>query len=232
MNQVQCQVHQIEPLTPFVHKVVLVPSHSVVFLPGQYLMLHLDGVDKRAFSIASPVGSEQLELHIGVGRADSYAGEAMAYLRSHQDVTISIPMGEAYWHPERHEPTILMAGGTGFSYVKSILISMTRHPRKEPLHLYWGVRKEADLYDVQLLTDLEKQYDWLTVNWVVEEPDAHWQGQTGQVHQAVLADFEDLSNYDMYMAGRFEMVGAARDAFLLKGLLRERMFSDAFAFID
>lgn len=232
MNQVQCKVESIEALTPYVNRVILVPKQAVVFLPGQYLMLHLSEDDKRAFSIASAVGAEKLELHIGVGRPDSYAGEAMEHLRSHDEVEISIPMGDAYWHPERHEPTILMAGGTGFSYVKSILKSMARHPRKEPLHVYWGVRKEADLYDLKELEAMAEGHDWLLIHCVVEEPSDHWEGLTGQVHQAVLNDFNDFSDFDIYMAGRFEMVGLARDEFMKKGGRREAMFSDAFTFID
>ena len=232
MNQVQCNVEKIEALTPYVNRVILVPKQAVVFLPGQYLMLHLSDDDKRAFSIASAVGSEKIELHIGVGRPDSYAGEAMTFLNQHELVNISIPLGDAYWHPERHEPTILMAGGTGFSYVKSILTSMANTPRKEPLHVYWGVRKEADLYDLDALKALAVGHDWLLIHCVVEEPSASWSGLTGQVHEAVLNDFSDFSDFDIYMAGRFEMVGVARDAFLAKGGRREAMFSDAFTFID
>lgn len=232
MNQVQCNVGPIEPLTPYVSRVILEPQQDTVFLPGQYLMLHLSESDKRAFSIASPVGAETIELQIGVGRPDSYAGEALTFLKEQQEVTISVPMGDAYWHPERHEPTILMAGGTGFSYVKSILTSMANQPRKEELHVYWGVRKEADLYDVELLNQLAEGHEWLKIHFVVEEPELGWKGLTGKVHEAVMQDFTSFADYDIYMAGRFEMVGTARDAFLKKGGRREAMFSDAFTFID
>lgn len=232
MNEVKCKVLSIEPLTPYVHKVILQPAKEVVFLPGQYLMLHLSEQDKRAFSIACHSGAKELELHIGVGRPDSYAGEAMTYLQEHPEVTISIPMGNAYWHPERHEPTILMAGGTGFSYVKSILTSMANQPRRDPLHVYWGVRKAADLYELNQLEQLATEHHWLKIHTVVEEPTSDWNGLTGKVHEAVLGDFDNFIDYDIYMAGRFEMVGLARDAFMAKGARREAMFSDAFAFID
>ncbi|MCM2678249.1 NAD(P)H-flavin reductase [Echinimonas agarilytica] len=232
MNKVQCTVRRIEALTPFVHRVILAPVQQIDYLPGQYLMLHLSDDDQRPFSIASPQGAKEIELHIGVGREDSYAGQAMAHLKATQEVTISLPGGDAYWHPERHESTILMAGGTGFSYVHSILLSMINVPRKLPIHVYWGVRKEADLYDFPRLKHLADTHDWLNVHAVVEEPSAGWTGMKGKVHEAVLTDFEDMSGHDLYMAGRFEMVGIARDAFLTRGMPRERMFSDAFAFID
>ncbi|MBW8189947.1 NAD(P)H-flavin reductase [Neiella marina] len=232
MKQVTCTVSRLEALTPFVQRAMLSPVEPVEFLPGQYLMLHLSEQDKRPFSIASASNAAELELHIGAGRADSYAGQAIEHLKQHEQVTVSLPGGDAYWHPERHEPTILMAGGTGFSYVNSILMSMIDAPRSESLIVYWGVRCEADLYEWSRLQQLAESHEWLTVHAVVEEPSADWQGKTGQVHQAVLNDFDSLAGYDLYMAGRFEMVGVARDAFLEKQMPRERMFSDAFAFID
>ena len=125
-----------------------------------------------------------------------------------------------------------MAGGTGFSYVHSILMSMINAPRQEPLILYWGVRKEADLYEWPRIQHYAANHDWLTVHAVVEEPSAGWVDKTGKVHEAVLEDFEVLSGYDLYMAGRFEMIGIARDAFKEKGMPRDRMFADAFAFIE
>ncbi len=232
MKQLQCLVRHIEPLTPYVHRVLLEPQEAFEHLPGQYIMLFLSETDKRAFSIASPVGAGLLELQIGVGKPDSYAGEAMAYLQQHQQITISEPQGSAYWHPERKEPTILMAGGTGFSYIKSILTSMVNELRTEPLHVYWGVRKESDLYDKELLQVIAEDHEWLKIHFVVEEPEQGWSGLTGKVHEAVLKDFENFAGYDIYMAGRFEMVGLARDAFVAKGAKREAMFADALAYID
>ena len=41
---------------------------------------------------------------------------------------------------------------------------------------------------------------------VLSEPDADWQGRIGFVHEAVLADFPDLSGFDLYMAGPPPMV--------------------------
>jgi aquacobalamin reductase/NAD(P)H-flavin reductase len=46
-----------------------------------------------------------------------------------------------------------------------------------------------------------------------------------------MQDIDDLSAYDIYLAGRFEMVGAIRADFTEKGALVEHMFADAFAYI-
>ncbi|MBL4816794.1 MAG: NAD(P)H-flavin reductase, partial [Shewanella sp.] len=40
-----------------------------------------------------------------------------------------------------------------------------------------------------------------------------------------------LHGYDIYIAGRFDMVGAAREVFRAIGVEEEHLYGDAFAFI-
>jgi aquacobalamin reductase/NAD(P)H-flavin reductase len=58
-----------------------------------------------------------------------------------------------------------------------------------------------------------------------------WQGKTGLVHNAAMDDIANLEDYDIYLAGRFEMVGIIRGDFVKRGALLEHMYADAFAFI-
>ena len=51
------------------------------------------------------------------------------------------------------------------------------------------------------------------------------------VHKVVMNEIENLSDFDIYIAGRFEMVGIVRDDFLKRGVNMDHMFSDAFAYI-
>jgi aquacobalamin reductase/NAD(P)H-flavin reductase len=66
---------------------------------------------------------------------------------------------------------------------------------------------------------------------VIEAPNDEWQGRSGMVHKAVMADMKNLADYDIYLAGRFEMVAAVRDDFVKQGALIEHMYADAFAYI-
>jgi NAD(P)H-flavin reductase len=45
-----------------------------------------------------------------------------------------------------------------------------------------------------------------------------------------LEDFKDLSQCEAYLAGPFAMSYTARDEFITRGMARENMHSDAFAF--
>ena len=59
-------------------------------------------------------------------------------------------------------------------------------------------------------------------------PEDRWQGRTGLVHEAILADFPDLGGYQVYACGSAAMVEAAHPAFKAQGLGPDDCFSDAF----
>jgi CDP-4-dehydro-6-deoxyglucose reductase len=67
---------------------------------------------------------------------------------------------------------------------------------------------------------------------VLSEPaaDDAWDGRTGFVHRAVLADFTDLSGFQVYACGAPVMIDAARQDFVAAGLPEEEFFADSFTF--
>ncbi|MGL9632004.1 NAD(P)H-flavin reductase, partial [Escherichia coli] len=133
---------------------------------------------------------------------------------------------------DEERPMILIAGGTGFSYARSILLTaLARNPNRD-ITIYWGGREEQHLYDLCELEALSLKHPGLQVVPVVEQPEAGWRGRTGTVLTAVLQDHGTLAEHDIYIAGRFEMAKIARDLFCSERNAREdRLFGDAFAFI-
>jgi CDP-4-dehydro-6-deoxyglucose reductase len=69
---------------------------------------------------------------------------------------------------------------------------------------------------------------------VLSEPlkDDHWQGRTGLVHAAVLADHADLSAYQVYCCGAPQMVEVAHAEFQKHGMPEDEFFSDAFTYAN
>ncbi len=236
MQLLQADVVSISPLTEFVFKVELKPKNEVKFEAGQYLQLVLDEKDKRAFSIASrPSQTQLLELHIGASEADSYAMQALAHLRKHKEnntqVTLEVGLGTSQLRTDSDNPIILLAGGTGFSYVKSMADHLAETGCDRPVLFYWGVKEESALYanaEMQAWAKSNAKFNFIPV---VEQATDSWQGHTGFVHNAVMQDIVSLEPYDIYMAGRFDMMGPVRDDFIQHGAIRENMYADAFAFI-
>ncbi|WP_440903123.1 NAD(P)H-flavin reductase [Catenovulum sp. SX2] len=227
----QCEVVEIRPLTDFVQSVKLKPAQPFAFTAGQYIELILSESDKRAFSIAnSPVDNQYIELQIGGSVHDDYTSAAIQHLQENKQVTIAGPSGDAGLRANKNQPIILMAGGTGFSYARSIALTLLANQFAAPVYLYWGLRNQAAAYELEFWQQHNsEQFKFIPV---IENPNDDWSGRTGNVIDAVLADFPSMQNYQVYSAGRFEMVGKARKAFLNQGLNKDNIFADAFAFMD
>lgn len=234
---IQCQVKSVRSLATHTYQILLQPEQAVAYQAGQYLMVVMGEKDKRPFSIASSPcrrGGE-LELHIGAADHSAFAHQVVEkFQQAHLNqgwVEVDIPHGSAAWQ-ESDRPLLLIAGGTGFSYVRSILDHCLSQGKTQPIYLYWGARDAAQLYALNELQELANHYAHLQIVPVVEQEQEGWTGKIGNVLEAINSDFESLDTFDIYIAGRFEMAGAAREQFTQhKQARRDRMFADAYAFI-
>jgi len=237
MKTVNCQIASLTSLTAHVFKVLLKPSEKINFIAGQYLNFVMSDQDKRPFSIASSPNSDLIELQIGAFIADSYPMQVIERLQSAQadnmPVTIEIPLGNAQLRTESARPLLLLAGGTGFSYIKSMFEYLAEENSQRPVIVYWGLRELEAAYELEetaaIIAKLP-QAQFIPVIENVTDTEV-WQGKTGLVHQAALQDIANLEDYDIYLAGRFEMVGIIRTDFVERGARLDHMYADAFAFI-
>ncbi len=233
MTTMSCKVTSVEAITDTVYRVRLSPEAPFSFRAGQYLMVVMDERDKRPFSMAStPAESDTIELHIGASELNLYAMAVMDRILKEQNITVDIPHGDAWLREDDHRPLVLIAGGTGFSYARSILVTALEQQPDRDISIYWGGRELKHLYDLGELEALSVNHPNLKVIPVVEQPEEGWQGRSGTVLSAVLQDFSSLAGHDIYIAGRFEMAKIARERFVAeRGAQEDRMYGDAFAFI-
>lgn len=148
---IKCKVKSIEPLACNTYQILLHPETPVAFKAGQYLMVEMGEKDKRPFSIASsPCRHEgELELHIGAAEHNAYALEVVEAMKKAQaedgDIAIDAPHGDAWVKEESERPLLLIAGGTGFSYVRSILDHCIAQNSKKRF-TYTGAQKTSASY--------------------------------------------------------------------------------------
>ena len=125
-----------------------------------------------------------------------------------------------------------MAGGTGFAPIKSIIEFCIINDIQRPMYLYWGARAQQDLY----MNDLAEIWDrdFANIHYIPvlsdPKPEDDKSIRTGYVHQEIIKDFPDLSDYDVYASGPPLMVNAGKEAFELCHLPLEHYYSDAFEF--
>lgn len=235
---VKCKVKSVRSLATNTFQILLHPEKPVDFKAGQYLLVQMAEEDKRPFSIASSPCRHQgeIELHIGAAEQNAYALEVVEVMKdalaNNGNITIDAPHGEAWIREQNSRPILLIAGGTGFSYVRSILDHCLSKNLQQPIYLYWGGRNESQLYALDELQTIVSQNKTVRFIPVVEDSSAVWTGKVGNVLQAVSADFDSLSDFDIYIAGRFEMAGVAREQFTQqKQAKADHMYADAYAFI-
>ena len=206
-------------------------NERLQFLAGQYLNFILADGSKRAFSIANaPHDDTFIELHIRHIAGGAFTDSLFSGMEEKTILRIEAPLGSYFLREESNKPIILMGGGTGFAPIKGIIEHAFKIAIDRPMHLYWGVRTRKDLYLPELPEAWAATHNNFRYTPVLSDPDREWQGITGWVHEAVLADYPDLSDYEIYMSGPPPMIKAGKQAFLAHGLPAEALYSDSFEF--
>ena len=227
-----CRVERLEKLANDVMAVWLkLPSNErLQFLPGQYIDFLLKDGLRRSFSLANtPEGDSLLELHIRHVPGGTFTDHVFTTMKQKDIMRINGPLG-SFFLRDSDKPIIFLAGGTGFAPIKSILSHAFHHGIDRQMVLYWGAKARADLYQAELPDQWHQTQDNFSFVPVLSEakPEDHWKGRTGHVHRAVLADFNDLSGYQVYACGAPPMIDAARTDFMAQGLSEDAFFSDSF----
>lgn len=230
-----CRVQRLERLAPDVIALQLkLPTNErLQFLAGQYIEILLKDGQRRAFSLANaPYDDELLQLHIRLVPGGRFTEHVFNAMKEREMLRFEGPHGSFFLREDTSKPIILLAGGTGFAPIKSLVEYAIHSKIKRPMQLYWGARDRAGLYLPDLPLQWAAGHAHIGYVPVLSEPTADdaWDGRTGLVHQAVLADHADLSGYQVYACGAPAMIDAARRDFTARGLPEDEFYADAFTF--
>lgn len=234
VKRLPCRVQRLVRAAPDVMLVELTlpASERLQFVAGQYIDILLKDGRRRSFSVANaPHDDACLQLHvrrIPGGRFTEHVFEAM---RERDILRIEGPFGHFRLVEDCAKPALLVAGGTGFAPLKAMIEDAMHRRLARTMTLYWGARSRSGLY----LAALAESWRERDVGFVPVLSEAaaedRWEGRGGLVHEAVLADYPDLSGHQAYVCGAPAMVEAARCDFVRRGGLREEDFySDSFTF--
>ncbi|HEX5612139.1 MAG TPA: FAD-binding oxidoreductase [Burkholderiales bacterium] len=226
-------VEAMEKLSHDVMRVMLKleGDEEIEFYAGQYINILLEGGAKRSFSFATPPpAGNRIELHIRLIPGGRFTSHVFERMKPGDRLRFEGPLGSFFLREDSEKPILFVAGSTGFAPVKSMLEYAFRRGIQRRMLLYWGVRRLRDLYLAELPRQWQEEHDNFRFVPVLSEaaPEDHWDGRTGLVHEAILADFPDLASYQVYACGSAGMVQAAYPAFADHGLKPDDCFSDAF----
>ena len=203
----------------------LPPTTTFQYLPGQYIDL-IAGDVRRSYSIANAHASGQnIELHIHL-LSDGALSQILKQSTLNQLLRLEGPKG-TFFVRDAANPILFLAGGTGFAPVKAMVEELLANQSARPIYIYWGMPHASSLY-TDIATSWAKEYSHVHYVPVISSEDLEWTGRSGLVHQAVMDDFHDLSDYHVYACGSPAMIDAAKNAFIKQGLIAAHFYSDAF----
>ncbi len=230
-----CRVQKMEKLADDVMALhlKLPASERLLFLAGQYIEFILKDGSRRAFSLANaPHDDELLQVHVRRIPGGSFTGQVFESMKEKDLLRFEGPLGSFHLREDSSKPVVMLAGGTGFAPIKSLVEHMIHNRIERPVHLYWGARDRAGLYLPDLPAAWMAAAPQLLYMPVLSDatPADAWSGRTGLVHRAVLEDLPDLSGFQVYACGAPPMIEAAQRDFAAAGLPENEFFADAFTY--
>jgi len=227
-------VVRIENLTPTIKGIWLeVAGEGVEFQAGQYLNLHIPGLEvPRAFSIANPPSEKNLiELNIRYVEG----GQATTYLHKQlnegDELTFTAPLGRFFVRKSAPEPVIFLAGGSGLSSPKSMILDLLEHGDSREITLVYGARCKSELYYFDLFTELAEKHENFHYVAALSEPgdDDGWKGSCCFVHELAEQHFDKkFEGYNAYICGPPPMIDGCITALMQGRLFEDHIFMENF----
>ena len=197
-------------------------TESAPFLPGQYAMLQLSGIDSpRAYSMSN-TGNDRGEWHFQIRRVPNGKATAQLFgdLRVGEHIELDGPYGLAYLRQDSARDILCIAGGSGLAPMVSIARGAAESGMlgTRRLHFFYGGRTPRDICGESFLRALGGFGDRIHFHPVVSAPDPSqsWGGRVGFVHDQVREAFgADLPRFEVYFAGPPPMTQSISDMLIV-----------------
>jgi toluene monooxygenase electron transfer component len=178
------------------------------FLPGQYALFYLPGLEAPRTYSMSNVDDGSGEWHFIVKRTPGGVGTARLFdgVPIGSEITLDGPYGLAYLRPDSPRDIVLIGGGSGLAPVLSLARGAIAEPRLagRRIHAYYGARGERDLCGACELEALPGYGERLFYTQVVSDID-------GFVHERVRQEFGGrFAEFEFYFAGPPPMAEAVQ----------------------
>lgn len=217
-------VSQATPLTRNLLRVTLTPEQYIPYEAGQYLQV-VSPSEVLYYSIANaPLGSHTYELHIRHTPENIEHQHVLNTITQQGCVILNLPFGGCTLHalnPKR--PIIFVAGGTGFAPIKAMIEQLLTNGDTRPFELYWSARTQEDLYLDEHALAWQKHIEHFDYIPHITTPN-----QTTLIERMLERHPHDLADYQVVLAGPFDLAYALRDDLIKQGLSQHQLFSDAF----
>jgi len=212
-------------------------KHSPGFLPGQYALFYLPGLEApRTYSMSNiDDGSGTWQFIVrrvpgGTGTVTLFDKVAIG-----DSITLDGPYGLAYLRPDSPRDLVLIGGGSGLAPMLSLARGAVREPRLDGrrIHVFYGARTTRDLAGAAELEALPGFGSRITFTPVLshhgDDSVETWDGAKGFVHE-IARDFvgERWPEFEYYFAGPPPMAEAVQKMLIEKRVPYPQVHFDSF----
>ena len=227
LKTTQARVIHTTALTKHLLHVILEPESYITYEAGQYLQIISPTTQALNYSIANaPNTTYTYELHIRHSRDTRNNKQLLRDIAQQNPLTLRLPLGQCTLRAINPiKPILFIAGGTGFAPIKAMIEQLIIENQTRPVILYWNARSTHDLYmhaQAQVWSD---QIPWFTYYSRLSHENKE------SIHTLILNHpIGSLHDWQIVLAGPFDMVYTLRDELLTYGMPMDQLYSDAFAF--
>jgi CDP-4-dehydro-6-deoxyglucose reductase/ferredoxin-NAD(P)+ reductase (naphthalene dioxygenase ferredoxin-specific) len=226
----ECEIVSVARVT---HDVAIVKAKSVnkgsiAFAAGQFATISLPGFPAREYSFANRPGAQELEFHIrsrAEGRVSKHIYEQS---KSGDRFILNAPFGNAYLRKDHPGPITLVVGGTGLAPAKSIILDALAAVSRRMISLFFSVREQRDLYQVDEFKALADRHSNFTYTPLVTRPNGAEGERTADIFSLISARFQTLEGHKIYTCGSPGLVSACQKFASEKGVIGKDCHADPF----
>ncbi|WP_141056723.1 2Fe-2S iron-sulfur cluster-binding protein [Tepidiphilus succinatimandens] len=218
-------------LTHDIIELTIIPEKPIAFQPGQYAdIINNELGVSRSYSFATPPKENgELKFHIRHVPGGKFSGWLFGGDRTGTHLRVRGPYGQFHYH-ESNDVMVCVAGGTGLAPIKCILESMTASQRQRDVFLFFGARRQKDLYCLEEIEALRKlwggRFEFIPI--LSEEPhNSDWQGRRGMITEH-LREFLSGLSCEGYLCGPPPMVDAVEAELIRIGVSPHSIYADRF----
>ena len=226
----RARVEAIRWLDPVILEVDLemIEPPELRFEAGQWIAIPLDAKTVRPYSMASPP-SERRRIRLGVDVKPGGSGSRFFdELRVGDEVAFQPPLGTLTLIPGSTAPILMVAEEIGIVPFRSILFAQAEQGFPRPATLYFTAPTRGHLLYHDELAALAATQPRFRYHPMLSAPDPEWPETVGSVLAAIEEAADDLRGHDTLLCGGSDLVKAARDLCLARGIERKRIRYEKF----
>lgn len=185
-------------------EIVFTNDEPMKFIPGQFISLNVAEFKYRAYSLCS-AGDDEKKFTLIADAA--HEGLGSNYLRNSNigdAVTFIGPSGKFQLVEPIPSNLVFLATGTGLAPFISMFYELKDMETDVNIHLYFGVRKEENIFYIDKLEEFKKTMRNFDYTLCLSQPTSLWEGNVGRINDYIR--LLDIKNTHVYLCGNPFMI--------------------------